>query len=228
MGAILDLVRVLFAPAAVFERVRERPRFVAPVGTIMLLSVIIGLLTLPYIKAALGPVLAQAAAARGGGGPAPDVGMIAIFQVIASAVFVPIFVALVGGILWVVVSIFGEDAKYRLLTSVAGYTSIMYILQLAMGFAVLSIRGVESIASPLDLQPAFGLDLLAPEATGYVGGVLRGINVFSVWGLILNGIGITTTHHTSKATGYSAAAVAFVVTVLFVSLFALLQPTSPG
>ncbi|MGH7548831.1 MAG: YIP1 family protein [Gemmatimonadales bacterium] len=226
MGAVLDVVRVLFEPTTVFERVRERPRFVAPVGTITLLSVMIGLLTLPYIKAALGPVLAQAATARGG--PGPDVGMIAIFQVIASAVFVPIFVALAGGILWVVVSLFGEDAKYRLLTSVAGYTSIMYILQLAMGFVVLSIRGVESIASPLDLQPAFGLDLLAPDATGYVGGVLRGINVFSVWGLILNGIGITTTHHTSKATGYSAAAVAFVVTVLFVSLFALLQPKSPG
>ncbi len=225
MGPVLDLLRVLFEPTAVFARVRERPRFIAPVLTIMILAVIIGFLSLPYVEAAIGPMLAQAAAARGG--TAPDAGKIAMGQIIGSAVFVPIFVALAGGILWVALSIFGEDAKYRPLTSVAAYTSITYILQLLASFAVLSIRGVESVTSPLDLQPAFGLDLLAPGATGYVGAVLRGVNVFSVWGCALNGIGITTTHGTSKGTGYGAAVGAFVVMVLLVSLFALLQPKPP-
>src|SRR5213593_990570 len=186
MGAVLDLVRVLYEPAAVFERVRERPRFLAPVVTVMVLSVVLGFLSLPYIKAALGPMLAQAAAARGG--TAPDAGRVALGQIIGSAIFVPIFVAIAGGLLWIAASLFGADAEYQPLTSVAAYTSIMYILQLLAGFAVLSLRGVESVTSPLDLQPAFGLDLLAPGATGYLGAVLKGVNVFSVWGSILNGI----------------------------------------
>ncbi|MGH7547986.1 MAG: hypothetical protein ACREMM_07420, partial [Gemmatimonadales bacterium] len=112
--------------------------------------------------------------------------------------------------------------------SVAAYTSITYILQLLAGFAVLSIRGVDSITSPLDLQPAFGLDLLAPGATGYIGAVLRGVSVFSVWGCVLNGMGITVTHRTSKGTGYGAAIATFVVMVLLLSLLALLQPSPPS
>ncbi len=222
MDAVLDLVKVLYEPGAVFERVRERPRFLAPVLALIVVSVAVGLLALPYIKAALASTMAQAAAARGR--TPPDPGKFALIQVASSAIFLPLFLALAAGILWVAVSLFGEEAKYRLLLSVVTCTSVLYILQLIAGLAVLTLRGVESVTSPADLQPAFGLDLLAPGTTGYVGGLLKGVNVFSVWGMVLNGIGITTTHRTSKGTGYGAAALAFVVTVLLVSVFALLQP----
>lgn len=225
MGAVLDLVRVLFEPAAVFERVREKPRFIAPVLTVMVLSVVIGFLSMPFLKAGIAAAMAQAPAR---GGTPPDPSAFAIGQIIGGAIFVPIIVALVGGLLWIAVSILGAEAKYRALTSVAAYTSITYILQLVAGFAVLSMRGVESITSPLDLQPAFGLDLLAPGATGYLRGITQGINVFSVWGAVLNGIGITTTHRTSKAAGYGAAAAVFIVLVLLLGLLALLQPTAPS
>jgi len=225
MGAVLDLIRVLYEPAAVFERIREKPRFVAPVATVIAVSLLIGLLLRPFIEAALGPMLAQAAAARGG---APDAGKAALVQILGGAIVTPLFIALIGGLLWVAVSLFGVDARYRVLTSVAAYTSITYLLQLLAGFAVLSLRGVASITSPLDLQPAFGLDLLAPGTTGFVGGLLRSINVFSVWGAVLNGIGVMVTHRTSRATGYGAAALAFLVLVLLLSLLALLQPAPPS
>ena len=226
MGAVLDLVRVLYEPAAVFERIREKPRFVAPVATVIAVSLLIGLLLRPFIEAALGPMLAQAAAARGGA--TPDAGKAALVQILGGAIVTPLFIALIGGLLWVAVSLFGVDARYRVLTSVAAYTSITYLLQLLAGFAVLSLRGVASITSPLDLQPAFGLDLLAPGTTGFVGGLLRSINVFSVWGAVLNGIGVMVTHRTSRATGYGAAALAFLVLVLLLSLLALLQPAPPS
>jgi hypothetical protein len=225
MGAVLDLVRVLYEPTAVFERIRERPRFVAPVTAIMALSLVIGLLMRPFVEAALGPMLAQAAAARGGA--APDAGKAALLQLVGATVFTPVFIALIGGLLWVAVSLFGVEARYRVLVSVAAYTSILYILQLLAALAVLALRGVASVSSPLDLQPAFGLDLLAPDATGFVGGLLRGVNVFSVWGGVLNGIGITVTHRTSKQTGYGAAVIAVVATVLLASLLGLLQPQPP-
>ena len=226
MGALLDLIRVLYEPAAVFERVRERPRFLIPVFALIVLSLGIGFLAMPYVKAAIGAVMAQRAPA---GAQSPmNAGTAALVQVVASAIFVPIFLVLSAGVLWIAVSLFGEDAKYRLLLSVVTYTSVFYILQLLAGFAVLSLRGVARVTSPADLQPAFGLDLLAPGMSGYLGAVLKGINVFSVAGVLYNGIGIATTHRTSKQTGYTAAAVAFVVTVLVVSLFALLQPKAPA
>lgn len=222
MQAVLELVRVLYEPGAVFERVRERPRFLAPVVVLIGVSVVIGLLSMPFIKAAMATVMAEAA--QQAQGRQMDVGTVAMLQVVGSAVFFPLFLLINAGVLWVAVSLFGEEAKYRLLLSVATYSSALYILQLLAGFAVLTLRGVESVTSPMDLQPAFGLDLLAPETSGYLGAVLKGINVFSVWGAVLTGIGIATTHRTSKGTGYAAAGVAFLVIVLIVSVFALFQP----
>src|SRR2546430_16893716 len=53
MGAALDRVRVLFGPTAEFERVREKPRFLAPFLALAVITVVITALQLPYTKAAL-------------------------------------------------------------------------------------------------------------------------------------------------------------------------------
>lgn len=222
MGAVLDLFRVLYEPGAVFERIRERPRFLAPLVTLMILSLVIGLLAKPYLEAALGGMMAQQA---GAGGPQMSPGTMAMMQIVASALFLPIIMLVAGGILWVVVSVFGEQASYRHLISVSCHASILYILQLATGLLIVSLRGVESVTSVADLQPALGLDLLVPGAKGYLGAVLKGVNVFSIWGVVVQGIGITKTHNIARETGYGAAAVAFVVALLVFSLFALLQPS---
>ena len=59
MGAVLDLVRVLFEPTAVFERVRERPRFLAPFVALAIVVVLVGVVQLPYIKAAMSAQFSQ-------------------------------------------------------------------------------------------------------------------------------------------------------------------------
>src|SRR5437867_4235529 len=117
MGAVLDLVRVLFEPTAVFERVRDKPRFLAP-----------------FVDLAI--------------------------------------------------------------------------------IVVLTVRGSESIGGVEDLQPALGLDLLAPGATGLTLALLRGINPFSLYGVFLTATGIAVTHKTSKGGAYTAAIVQLLVTLL--------------
>ncbi|MGH7644798.1 MAG: YIP1 family protein [Gemmatimonadales bacterium] len=221
MDAVIDLVRVLYEPTAVFERLREKPRILLPMIAVVLLSLVLGFLTLPYLKVAMRAVMP----AQATGGPSVDT--IAMIQVVSSPIFVVIFLLLAAGVMWVAVSLLGAEGKYKLLLGVATYAAILYVLQLLAGYAVLTLRGIESVTSPQDLQPAFGLDLLAPGMTGYLGAVLKGINVFSVWGVVLEGIGISVTHRVSKGTGYIAAGIAFVVLLLVLSLFGLLQPSTP-
>jgi len=84
----------------------------------------------------------------------------------------------------------------------------------------LQMKGAGDITSQQDLQPALGLDLLAPGATGFVGAVLKAINPFSIWGLVLTAIGVSTTHRLSKGTGYAVATVVFVIGVLIAAGFA--------
>src|SRR6059036_3854302 len=60
MGAVLDLVKVLYDPGAVFTRVGERPRFLAPFVGLAVVQMILAYLALPYAQAAMHAMLAQA------------------------------------------------------------------------------------------------------------------------------------------------------------------------
>jgi hypothetical protein len=50
--------------------------------------------------------------------------------------------------------------------------------------------------------------------------VLKSINPFSIWGLALTAIGVSTTHRLSKGTGYAIATIVFVIGVLIAAGFA--------
>src|SRR3970282_660930 len=89
-----------------------------------------------------------------------------------------------------------------------------FVLWVLVRAVVLRLKAVAAISSPMDMQPALGLDLIAPGATGFVGAVLKGINPFSIWGLVLTAIGITTTPKLSKGTGYTVATIAFLISLL--------------
>src|SRR5437667_10351631 len=59
MGAVLDIVRVLFEPAAVLERVRDKPRFLAPFVALAIIIVLVSVIQLPSAKAALSAQVSQ-------------------------------------------------------------------------------------------------------------------------------------------------------------------------
>ena len=212
MGAVLDLVRVLFEPSAVFERVRERPRFLAPFVALAIVVVLVGVVQLPYIKAAMSAQFSQMP------NMPPEAAQRALSFASIGVVFGPIAYALIlcinALLLWVLVSIVGGEAKFGTLLSVTTYASMSYILLTLVGLAVLRMRGTEQIAGMEDLQPALGLDLLAPGAKGLTLALLRGINPFSLYGIFLTATGISVTHKTSKGSAYTAAIVQLLVTLL--------------
>src|SRR5256714_14464795 len=60
MGPVLDLVRVLFEPTAVFERVREKPRFLARFLALAAIAGVSVVPHLPYTKVVLAAQFAPA------------------------------------------------------------------------------------------------------------------------------------------------------------------------
>lgn len=211
MGAILDLVRVLFEPVPVFERVREKPRFLLPFLALALVQIVLGIVNMPFMQAAMRAQMAQAGAPAGG----PDRSAFVWIGVIAAPITIGIFLLVAALILWILVSIFGGEGKFTTLLSMTLYTAVpSLVLMSVIGAIVLQLRGVETISSFLDMQPALGLDLLAPGARGFVGAVLKGINPFSIWGLVLTAIGVSVTHKLPKGTGYTIAIIAFLLGLL--------------
>jgi hypothetical protein len=210
MAAVLDLLKVLFEPTPVFERLREKPRFLAPFLVLAAFTVVIVLLQMPYTRAAIAAQLAQTpnvpperaeAAMRVG----PIIGLV------VAPIFYGLFLLVNALILWVVTSVLGGEGKFVTLLSVTTYASITYALLQVIGVIVLTMRGPASVTSMLDLQPSLGLDLLAPDAKGFMLGFLRGINPFTLYGLFLSATGIAVTHRTSKGVAYTAASIQFLI-----------------
>jgi len=214
-SSLLDVVKVLYEPTAVFERVRDRPSFLLPFVAICVVQIAIYFLNLPFLKAGMAAQMAT----RPAGGPDPTKFLF------IGALFIPIGIGIAlligGGLLWVLVSLFGGEAKFSKLISVATYSAVPSVILLAVvGAIVLQMKGVGQITSPQDLQPALGLDLLVPGATGFMGAALKAVNPFSIWGLVLTAIGVSTTHRLSKGTGYAIATISFLIGVLIAGAFA--------
>jgi len=217
MSAFADVFKVLVEPAPVFERVREKPRFLAPFLVLATVQIILGLINLPFLKAGITASMAGREMPAG----SPDPANFAIIGVAAVPIFLVLIFLLSALILWVLVSIFGGEGKFATLLSVTTYASVPPVILLSIiGSAVLRLKGIEAMSSPQDLQPALGLDLLAPSVQGFLGAVLKAINPFSLWGLVLTAIGVSVTHNLAKSTGYTVATISFVIGTLIAGVFA--------
>jgi hypothetical protein len=227
MGAVLDLINVLFSPGAVFERVREKPRFILPFIGLSIPVMIIQFLTLPYAQAAMSSVYAQMATQN------PQAAEAAQKFAFVGVFFWPIILAIVlllsALFLWVLVSVLGGEGKFGTLLSVSTYASITFVLAQVVGLIILMVKGKENLVSPDDLQPAMGLDLVFPVSGRFLSGFLKGINPFSIWGTVLTAIGIAVTHKQSKGVAYTASILATLfILVIFSVLGATCAPRAPG
>jgi membrane protein, antimicrobial resistance system len=212
MQDALDLLRVLYEPTAVFERIRERPRILVPFIVLCVLSVILSVATAPVQQAAAAlftPRTADAAAAA----PPGPVGML-VRAIIGAPFSVGIGLVASGFVLWLTTSLFGQDAKFKTLVSVAAHTFVIGLFYQAANSAVLMMRGLEAITTFQDLQVALGLNLLWQEGSGFLWNFLGAVNPFGIWGLVLAAIGVQVTHKVQQGTAYSIATVSFLVKAL--------------
>ena len=221
MDAVLDLVRVLYDPGPVFERVRERPRFLAPFLALAVVLLVGSLLQRPYVQAALAARVARLGEA--GAAAAAAGGTFAVVGAVLAPVGFAVVLVVSAAILWLLVTLVGAEARFPVLLSVATYVSVTGILLQLARLAVLMLRGTGAVASVDDLQPPLGLDLLAPEAGRVATALLGQVNPFTVWGVTLTAIGIRVTHRTSPAGAAGVAAATFVLGCVFAAGAALLR-----
>src|SRR3989442_8713506 len=162
MGAVLDLVKVLYDPGAVFTRVGERPRFLAPFVGLAVVQMILAYLALPYAQAAMHAMLAQAPTAQGAN--APDPAKFAILGVIFAPIGLLIGLLISTVLLWVLVSLVGGEAKFGTLLSIVTYAGATSILLGIAGLAAFVRQGAGALTSPAGLQPPLRPRPLGPHA----------------------------------------------------------------
>lgn len=215
----LRLLRVLVSPGAVFEEQREAPTFWVPWILLCVMMLVVSFLSFPYTLAA------QRLAAEASGRPFPAAAenIMRFSMLVAVPVFTLLMLLISAGVMYLVLMVFGGEVRYKGLMSVAVFSGMLGVLQVLATFAVLKLRGPEGLTTMADYQVTFGLDLLLPaDATvpKFVGGLLKGITPFSLWGLAITAIGIRAMEKTSKGAAWSAAGVSLVLGLLVGALFA--------
>jgi len=189
-----------------------RPSFLAPFLAIIAVQCILFFVNLPYLKAAIQAQMATAPQSR----PVPGTAVLAVFGLLGLVIVLGIIFLVTGLILYVLVSVLGGgETKFSTMLSVATYSAVPSTILLSIvGTIVLHMQGTGQLTSPQDMQPALGLDLLAPGMKGFMGAVLKAINPFSIWGVVLTATGVSTTQRTPKGTGYTVALITFVIGLL--------------
>src|SRR5712672_802414 len=156
-NAIMDLLKVLYEPGAVFQGVAEKPKFLMPFIAICVFQIIVGVVNMPFLQAAM---KAQMATAPAG---APDTSKFAFLGLFFIPIVIGIILVLSAFLLWIMVSLVGGEGKFGTFLSVATDASVPSVILLSLvGIVVLRIQGPGGLTSPQDMQPAVGLDLLMP------------------------------------------------------------------
>ena len=221
MNAVLDLFNVLHDPTGVFTRLKEKPRWFVPALVIIALLMATAFVLKPFYVAAAQATMANLPPEQLARVPSPET------QALFAVIFTPVFGLLIplagAGLLWVTTALTGTEGRYKVLLSVFTHANMTYVLFAVVSAAALMARGTQDITSMTDLRAPIGLDLLAPNAGKFLGAFLNGLNPFSVWGVWLTGTGVSLTHGTTRGTGMTVAAIAFLIGLTILSALAIFQ-----
>lgn len=210
MSAVLDLLNVLHEPTAVFGRVKEKPRILAPYIVLAILITIVAVLSLPFQAAVTDLIRAAVPPEQQARISSPS----AVKIIIQTPIFMIVGFAIGAFLLWLGTTMAGAQAKYKAMFSVLTYSWVTYLIYAIVVFAVLSIKGASAIQSFADLRAPVGLDLLVPGVGLFAGAILNGINPFSIWGVVICATGVSVTSGCSKAAGYTITIVVFLIGLL--------------
>lgn len=222
-GLMEDVIGIFVSPSQVFEHQRNKS-FVMPVliQMVILTALAVGLKNLmaPFWDAEFARGAAKAAQqAAANGTPAPPAGMmnsIQSFTYYSAAVVGPWLTAIIGGIvLWLGGKIVGAKFSVGQGMTIAAWAGMPMIL----GMIAMAVLGV--MADPLtvrgmgDAQLGLARFFDPNTASPALMALFTILDVFSIWSIVLAGIGVSVVGHVSRGAGMVAALVRWGVTALF-------------
>ncbi|MFI5280139.1 MAG: YIP1 family protein [Gemmatimonadales bacterium] len=221
------LLRVLISPGAVFAEIEQRPTFWGPFAVVAILNVVINYFQQPFNQR-IGQIMTERA-----GRPftEPTAVRTAISAVLGGTLGPLILCLLVGGVLYVLVSVFGGQTTYKKMITVSIFTWPVTLIQLAVTNVVLASRGVASINGPQDLFVSLGADLLLAGDTQigvFPRLLLAGIGPLPIWKLTLTAVGLMVMGKLDKNQGWTAAIIIFVLAVLMTATIGALSMKMMG
>jgi hypothetical protein len=212
---VTRLGRVLFSPGEVFGELQERPTFWMPWLVISIVYTVLQFLQQPF-QARVREIMLEAANRP----VPPQSSLAAMIGLVTSPLTVLVLCALSAAVMFGLMAGLGGETTYKKMLTVVIFTWPLVLLQQALTVVVLTIRGVGSINTAMDMMVSTGVDLLLPADTtvGYFTRfVLAGIGPVQIWSLAITAVGLMVLGKAGKTQAWVAATVYYVVVLVCLS-----------
>ena len=204
------LIDVFTNPAALFERLRNRPDWLIPLAVGCVAMLIVQYFMHPFTsRATLGmindstpPQMAQAL--REAANKPADWKL--IFQPIGYGVMCLIGAALLTGL----AAIFTAKGKFKPIFSAFLYAKLVVLPAMLLALLIVSLRGVESVNSMMDIMWTLGPSMFVTE-NKFLFNVLTQINLFEAWYVVLLVIAIEKITGAKRGTSIAVVGVYWVI-----------------
>ncbi len=218
-----DFIDIFFQPAAVFERRRE-----GQYGLALLVYIVATIVLYFALRNGIAPVMdaemSKAAATMAAKNPnltadqiSSMTGSMEKFAGIGFAVFLPIVVFFTGALLWAVSRLVDAKEKFAVAMMIVTYSQIPRIVELVVNALQGLLLPPEQITSHYSVTLGIGRFLDA-STNPFVMTLLGGIDLFTIWTLVLMAIGLSVVARIPR----SKAAIAVVLVWLLSLVFPLI------
>jgi hypothetical protein len=210
VSPVRGLIDVFVNPAALFERLRDRPDWLIPLLVGCGVMLVVQYFMHPFTsRAALGmitdstpPQMAQAL--RDAANKPADWKL--IFQPISYAV-----ICLIGsGILTGLAAMFTAKGKFKPVFSAFVYAKLVVLPAMFLALLIVSLRGVESVNGMMDVLWTLGPSMFVTD-NKFLFNVLTQINLFEAWYVILLVIAIQKITGAKRGTSIAVVGIYWII-----------------
>ena len=186
------LTGIIFSSSKTFEELNNRPTWLVAFFTIGFGVILITFLISPFMMQAQTASMPSDMSLQQIENVLKFAKRFQIIGIVLSPLFLIIKFIFTSAILWLIIQLFSE-VDFKRMFSVVVHCGVILFLGSIITFIILKLRGLQSIKSAADVQVSLGLDLFIqnPDLNFPLKAFLSNINVFSVWWIILVGLGIS-------------------------------------
>ncbi len=221
-----DFIDIFYQPSAVFERRRD-----GKYGLALLAYVLLSIVLYFALRNGMGPIMdaemSKATAAMAAKNPnltseqiSSMTGSMEKFASVGFAIFLPIGVFLTAAILWGVSRLFDARESFAEAAMITTYSQIPRIIELVLNALQGLLLQPEQITSHYSVTLGIGR-FLSPTTNPFAMTLLGGIDLFTIWTLVLMAIGLSVLGGIPRSKAALAVALVWLVGLIFPLIGAL-------
>jgi hypothetical protein len=216
MNAVLAILNIFLDPAASVrhQRTQGKLAWLPPLAVAAAVSIGIAYLLRPLMEQAMYNDLLDQMAEQKARESMEFIRGTLTFSMIMTPVMLAVMLAISGALVLGVGTILGARLQFPEVFTLLAHCSLIPLLAQVAQAVTVKLRG--TLDSMKQMQPAFGLDLLLDdEAPRLLAGLLNYLSFFTLWYIIILGLGFAALAGVSKAKGFAMTAPVWLLGLVF-------------